>query len=149
VLGEGDAWRQADTVVVGLDPDLTYDKVAAAALAIGAGARFVGSNPDVSMPSPDGPVPGSGATLALLSAATGRHPEVAGKPARALFETAAERIGPGPYLMVGDRADTDLAGGAARSWTTILVLTGVTARADVPSLQPAPDYVLTSISELS
>jgi glycerol 3-phosphatase-2 len=129
VLGEGDDWRQADTVVVGYDPDLIYDKLAAAALAIGAGARFVGSNPDVSLPSPEGPVPGAGATLALLSATTGRQPEVAGKPARALFETAAERVGPGPYLMVGDRADTDLDGATRLGWDSALVLTGVTTLA--------------------
>jgi HAD superfamily hydrolase (TIGR01450 family) len=129
VLAEGDDWRKADTVVVGLDPELTYDRLAAASLAVAAGARFVGSNPDRSLPSADGPLPGAGATLALLAATTGRQPEVAGKPAPALFETAAERVGPGPYLMVGDRVDTDLDGAQRLGWDTALVLTGVTRRA--------------------
>lgn len=129
VLGEDDDWRQAGIVVVGLDPDLRYGRLSAASLAIAAGARFVGSNPDRSLPSVDGPLPGAGATLALLAAATGRQPEVAGKPAPALFETAAERVGPGPYLMVGDRVDTDLDGAQPLGWDTALVMTGVTVQA--------------------
>jgi len=147
-LVDGSAWREAEVVAVGFDPDLTYDRVRAAALAIGAGARFVGSNPDTTLPTPEGFWPGAGATLAMLQAATGVRPEVAGKPERALFETAAAAIGPGPYLMVGDRADTDLDGAHRLGWATALVLSGVVAAADLPDLVVAPDHLLADVGGL-
>jgi glycerol-1-phosphatase len=147
-LLNGAAWREAEVVAVGFDPDLTYDRVRAAALAIRAGARFVGSNPDNTLPTPEGFWPGAGATLALLRAATGVRPEVAGKPERALFETAAAAIGPGPYLMVGDRADTDLDGAHRLGWATALVLSGVVTAADLPALAVAPDHLLADVGGL-
>jgi glycerol-1-phosphatase len=141
-LLEPAAWREADVVVAGLDPDLDYGKLRAATLAIAAGARFVGSNPDASLPTPDGPWPGAGSVLALLSAATGVRPRVAGKPERALFEAVAAALGDGSYLMVGDRADTDLAGARTLGWGTALVLTGVTRLATLLDLPVAPDHLL-------
>jgi glycerol 3-phosphatase-2 len=147
-LVDGRAWRDAEIVAVGFDPDLTYAKVRDATLAIRAGARFVGSNPDTTLPTPEGFWPGAGATLALLRASTGAQPEVAGKPERALLDTAAAAIGPGPYLMVGDRADTDLDGAHRLGWSTALVLSGVTRLADLPDLATAPDQLLPDVGGL-
>jgi glycerol 3-phosphatase-2 len=147
-LVDPSAWRRAEVVAVGFDPELTYAKVRAAALAIRAGARFVGSNPDTTLPTPEGFWPGAGATLAMLEAATGIRPEVAGKPQRALFETAAEALGPGPYLMVGDRADTDLDGARRLGWSTALVLSGVLGPGDLPDLAAAPDHLLADVGGL-
>jgi glycerol 3-phosphatase-2 len=145
---DGSAWREAEVVTVGFDPDLTYDKMRAATLAIRAGARFVGSNPDTTLPMPEGFWPGAGATLAMLQAATGVRPEVAGKPQRALFEAAAAAVGPGPYLMVGDRADTDLDGAHRLGWATALVLSGVVTPTDLPDLAVAPDHLLADVGGL-
>jgi glycerol 3-phosphatase-2 len=145
---DGPAWREAEVVAVGFDPDLTYARVRDATLAIRAGARFVGSNPDTTLPTPDGFWPGAGATLALLQASTGVRPEVAGKPERALLDTAAAAIGPGPYLMVGDRADTDLDGAHRLGWSTALVLSGVTRPADLPDLATVPDHLLADVGGL-
>jgi glycerol 3-phosphatase-2 len=147
-LVDGAAWRDTEVVAVGFDPDLTYTKVRDATLAIRAGARFVGSNPDTTLPAPDGLWPGAGATLALLRASTGVSPEVAGKPERALLETAAAALGPGPYLMVGDRADTDLDGAHRLGWATALVLSGVTRLTDLPDLRIAPDHLLRDVGGL-
>jgi hypothetical protein len=108
----------------------------------------VGSNPDTTLPAPDGLWPGAGATLALLRASTGVRPEVAGKPERALLETAAAALGPGPYLMVGDRADTDLDGAHRLGWSTALVLSGVTRLVDLPDLRTAPDHLLRDVGGL-
>jgi glycerol 3-phosphatase-2 len=141
-------WRDAEVVAVGFDPDLTYAKVRDATLAIRAGARFVGSNPDTTLPTPEGFWPGAGSTLALLRASTGVRPEVAGKPERALLEEAAAAIGTGPYLMVGDRVDTDLDGAHRLGWSTALVLSGVTRLADLPDLVTAPDQVLRDVGGL-
>jgi 4-nitrophenyl phosphatase len=148
LLVDGPAWREAEVVAVGFDPELTYAKVRDATLAIRAGARFVGSNPDTTLPAPDGLWPGAGATLALLQAATGVRPEVAGKPERALLDSAAAAIGPGPYLMVGDRADTDLDGAHRLGWSTALVLSGVTRLVDLPDLVTAPDQLLRDVGGL-
>jgi glycerol-1-phosphatase len=147
-LVDGSAWRDAEVVAVGFDPDLSYARVRDATLAIRAGARFVGSNPDTTLPAPDGLWPGAGATLALLRASTGVRPEIAGKPERALLDTAAATIGPGPYLMVGDRADTDLDGAHRLGWSTALVLSGVTQVADLPDLTAAPDHLLRDVAGL-
>jgi glycerol-1-phosphatase len=147
-LVDPSAWRRAEVVAVGFDPELTYEKVRAAALAIRAGARFVGSNPDTTLPTPEGFWPGAGATLAMLEAATGTRPEVAGKPQRALFDTAAEALGPGPYLMVGDRADTDLDGARRLGWSTALVLSGALGPGDLPDLAAAPDHLLADVGGL-
>jgi glycerol-1-phosphatase len=147
-LVDGSAWPEAEVVAVGFDPDLSYARVRDATLAIRAGARFVGSNPDTTLPTPEGFWPGAGATLAMLKASTGVRPEVAGKPERALLDTAAAAIGPGPYLMVGDRADTDLDGAHRLGWSTALVLSGVTRPADLPDLRIAPDHLLTDVGGL-
>ena len=145
---DGAAWREAEVVADGVDPELTYGRVRDATLAIRAGARFVGSNPDTTLPTPEGFWPGAGATLALLRASTGVRPEVAGKPERALLDAAAAAIGPGPYLMVGDRADTDLDGAQRLGWSTALVLSGVTRLADLPDLTNSPDHLLADVSGL-
>jgi glycerol 3-phosphatase-2 len=147
-LVDGPAWREAEVVAVGFDPELTYGRVRDATLAIRAGARFVGSNPDTTLPTPEGLWPGAGATLALLRASTGVRPEVAGKPERPLLDTAAAAIGPGPYLMVGDRADTDLDGAHRLGWSTALVLSGVTRLIDLPDLTNAPDHLLADVGGL-
>jgi glycerol-1-phosphatase len=147
-LIDGPAWREAEVVAVGFDPELTYARVRDATLAIRAGARFVGSNPDTTLPAPDGLWPGAGATLALLQASTGVRPEVAGKPERALLDTAAAAIGDGPYLMVGDRADTDLDGAHRLGWSTALVLSGVARLVDLPDLTIAPDHLLADVGGL-
>jgi glycerol-1-phosphatase len=141
-------WREAELVAVGIDPQLTYGQLAAACLAIRAGAAFVGSNPDATMPTPDGQVPGNGSVLALLSTATGVRPRVAGKPEPALFETAAAALGSGPLLMVGDRSDTDLEGAARLGWDTALVLTGATTPAGLLDLPAPPGYLLAGLGGL-
>jgi glycerol 3-phosphatase-2 len=147
-LLEPAAWRDAEIVTAGLDPELTYEKARAAVLAIAAGARFVGSNPDPSLPTPEGPWPGAGAVLAFLSTASGRRPEIAGKPERAMFEAIAAALGPGPRLMVGDRVDTDLTGARALGWDTALVLTGVTQSRDLLDAAIVPDHVLADVGGL-
>jgi HAD superfamily hydrolase (TIGR01450 family) len=147
-LLEPRAWREAEVVVAGLDPELDYGRLRAATLAIAAGARFVGSNPDASLPTPEGPWPGAGSILALLSVATGVRPQVAGKPERALFETVAAALGPGRYLMVGDRSDTDLTGARALGWGTALVLTGATSLATLLDSPVVPDHLLADVGGL-
>lgn len=143
-----DDHEEAETVVVGFTRELTWDHLRRATLALRRGARFLATNADVTFPAPEGLLPGNGATVAALTAASERTPEVAGKPEPALFRTVAERLPEGPLLMIGDRAGTDIAGAAALGWDTVLMLSGVTTREAVDGLDPAPTFVLDSVADL-
>lgn len=138
----------ADAVVVGLDTGLVWDDLRRATLALRAGAAFVATNGDRTLPTPDGLVPGNGATVAALIAASDREPVYAGKPAAPMLRSVAEQLGGGSPLMVGDRLDTDIAGAAALGWDTALVLTGVSTRAEVEAAEHRPTYVAASLAEL-
>lgn len=140
--------HEAEVVVVGWDQGLTWDDLRRATLALHRGARFVATNTDAGYPSPEGPWPGNGATVAALSTASGRQPEVAGKPHAPLLLAAAARLPEGRLLMVGDRPETDLAGAAALGWDTALVLTGVTAASAVAEVRPRPTVVLRDLGDL-
>lgn len=139
---------EAGAVVAGLDLDFHYDRLRGAMRAIRNGARLIGTNPDTTYPTPDGPWPGGGALIAAIEAASGRPAEFAGKPYPPMQEAVAARLGPGPTWVVGDRPETDLALAKARSWKAVLVLTGiVTDPAEVPA-EFRPDHVLASIRDL-
>ncbi len=120
----------ATHVVVGWDRNLTYAKLAEACLLIRAGAVFIGTNPDVTYPDARGIVPGNGATLALLRAATDVDPIIIGKPQPDMILQAMTRMGGSPAntAVIGDRLDTDIVGGQRAGLPTILVLSGVTDR---------------------
>lgn len=139
----------ADLVVVGWALDFTYADLRRAAQAVNRGARLIATNDDASYPAPEGLWPGTGAILAAIETATGATAEVMGKPHTPMMDAVARRLeGAERIAIAGDRADTDLAGGAARGWLTILVLSGVTTAADVAAIDPAPDLVVGSLAEL-
>ena len=141
----------AEYVVVGWAIDLTWRKLAVAALQIQAGATFIGTNPDVTFPSEVGPVPGNGAQLAALQAATGVAPLVIGKPEPWLYQEAMRRLGATPETtaVIGDRLDTDIAGGVRAGLRTILVLSGTSSESDLRASPVRPDLVAADIGELA
>lgn len=124
-------------VVQGWGPDVGWALLAEGAVALRAGAEWVATNTDRTLPSPRGPLPGNGSLVAALRTATGLDPEVVGKPQRGMFDAAAARTGGRAPLMVGDRLDTDIAGARAAGLPTLLVLTGVSTARDL--LSAAPD----------
>lgn len=130
-------------VVMGYDPTLDYGRLAEAALAVRHGALFVASNLDATLPTPRGLLPGMGSLAALVVTATGRQPEVAGKPQRPLFDSSVERTGATRPLVVGDRLDTDIAGARNAGLPSMLVLTGVSDLLALASAAPdsRPTYV--------
>ena len=142
--------HDADIVVVGWNTDLVWDDLATAALLIHRGARFIGTNPDVSYPTERGPVPGNGAQLAALEVTTGIAPIVTGKPEPQMYEQAMRRMGARieSTAVIGDRLDTDLAGGVRLGLTTVLVLSGIATEADVAAASTKPDVVCADIGEL-
>jgi 4-nitrophenyl phosphatase len=137
-------------VVAGLDRELTYDKLRQATLLIRAGATFIGTNPDRTLPSSNGPVPGAGSILAALEAATDTKPVVIGKPGTAILEAAMAALGASPAetLMVGDRIDTDVAAGQKAGCQSALVLTGITSEQEASAWRPAPEYIAADLATL-
>ena len=137
-------------IVVGLDYTATYAKFQIAGLAIRAGARFIGTNPDVTLPSEVGLVPGAGSLLALLRTATDVEPFVIGKPEPTMLHAAIDILhaDPSRTLVVGDRLDTDIAGAKAAGLASALVLTGVATPAALEGSALQPDVVYGGLPEL-
>lgn len=118
--------KRAGSVVVGLTRELDYRLIHDAMTAVRRGARFVATNVDATFPTENGLAPGSGAIVAAIAAASGRQPEVAGKPHPPMVRLIESRV-TGPVWVIGDRVDTDIALATGRpGWGSILVLTGVT-----------------------
>jgi 4-nitrophenyl phosphatase len=142
--------EEAEFVVVGMDRQLTYEKLKTATLLIRGGAKFIGSNPDRTFPSEEGIVPGTGAILAALEAATGVAPFVVGKPEPTVFDLALARLGVGKEgaAIIGDRLETDILGGQRAGLSTIFVLSGVTSRQELAESSIKPDLVFESVKEL-
>jgi 4-nitrophenyl phosphatase len=142
-----------DAVVVGLDPQLTYLRLAAASDCIRAGARFIATNRDPLYPTERGLRPGAGSIVAALETATGAVPTVIGKPAPLLLETAA-RVAGGEArsaVMIGDSLLADVAAARAVGARAVLMLTGVTSRDQVEALprDQRPAAVVADAAELA
>ncbi|GAA1340044.1 HAD-IIA family hydrolase [Arthrobacter roseus] len=117
-------------VLQGFDSTLAWTDLSEAAYAVASGAVWVATNTDMSLPGSRGTAPGNGTLVAAVSSATGKYPEVAGKPEAGLFTTAACTLGSHRPLVVGDRLDTDIRGGNRAGMTTALVMTGVNSWMD-------------------
>ncbi len=138
-------------VVVGMDRQINYQKLTVATRLIRGGADFMATNPDRTFPTPQGIAPGAGSLLAALVASTDVQPQVIGKPEPTIFEKAMQALGGKieTTAMIGDRLETDIEGAQRLGMGTILVLTGVTSRADLARSAIQPDLVLESVSALA
>lgn len=148
---EARAGATAVAVVAGLSPNVTYEELAMASHLINQGAPFIGTNPDVTYPTEIGPLPGSGAVLALISAATGVKPTIIGKPEPIIFYQAVSRLGgdASGVVMVGDRLSTDIYGAKAAGLRAILLLSGISTREEAEAGAVQPDYIFADITELA
>ena len=137
-------------VVAGMDWDLNYEMIKKTSLMIQKGLPFFFTNPDPTYPTPEGNVPGAGAILASLEAASGVTARLAGKPEPYLFEVAMQRMQaiPDETVVVGDRLSTDIKGGINAGCKTVFVLSGVNDREDLQSWEIKPDLVIDNISHL-
>ena len=120
----------AGSVVVGMDWDLTYDKLAKAASSVRNGARFIATNTDATYPAENQTLPGSGAIVAAIATAAGVNPEVAGKPHVPMRRLLQSKVA-GAAWVIGDRLETDIALAVGiESWKSVIVLTGIAAPDD-------------------
>lgn len=138
-----------DFVVLGETRTYSFEAITKAVRLIGQGARFIATNPDVTGPSAEGPMPATGSVAAMITKATGREPYFVGKPNPMMFRSALNRIDAHSEntVMVGDRMDTDVVAGIEAGLETILVLTGSTSVDDISKFPYRPSRVLPSIAE--
>ncbi len=134
-----DGWAAAahpDAVVAGLDPQLTYLRIAAAVDCIRAGAQFIATNRDPVYPTERGLRPGAGSIVAAIEVASGTKPLVIGKPEPLLVEAAARTVGADPRdaVVIGDGLGTDIAAANSVGARSVLMLTGVSTRAQADAL---------------
>ena len=136
-------------VVVGLDSQVTYDMLATATLAIAKGALFIGTNPDLNIPTERGLMPGAGSLVALLEAATRVKPVFIGKPNAIIMNKALDilQVKRSEAIMVGDNYLTDIMAGIQNDIASLLVTTGFTKAEEVPNLPIQPDYIVASLDE--
>src|ERR1700761_2499620 len=142
--------RSPDYVVVGETRNYSFEAITKAIRLIGEGSRFIVTNPDATGPSPNGPLPATGSVAALISKATGKEPYVVGKPNPMMFRSAMNKIGAHSENtgMIGDRMDTDIVAGIEAGLHTVLVLTGISDRAEIERYPFRPDEVLDSVADL-
>ena len=143
----------AVAVLQGYGPDVSATDLAHAAYAVEAGARWVATNLDSTLPTQHGVAPGNGALVAAVTVATGVQPVAVGKPEPPLYALAVARLGcpAGDALAIGDRLDTDIAGATAAGLDSLWVLTGVdglVSFAQAPG-RPTPTYTATDLRALA
>ncbi|AZZ38826.1 HAD-IIA family hydrolase [Acidipropionibacterium jensenii] len=140
-----------DYVVLGETRNYSFEAITKAIRLIGDGARFICTNPDATGPSPQGPLPATGAIASLITTATGgRRPYIVGKPNPMMFRSALNRIEAHSEstAMIGDRMDTDMVAGIEAGLLTVLVLSGITQREDIDRFPYRPNIILDSVNDL-
>jgi len=144
------AMDRPQAVVQGYSPDVSYSILAEGGLAVAAGALFVASNGDLTLPSARGSQPGNGSLMQVIATATGVQPLVAGKPEPPLHRESVLRTGAKHPLVVGDRLDTDIEGAHRVGADSLLVLTGVTRPAEAVLAPPSqrPTYLAEDLAGL-
>lgn len=142
--------EKAQAVVMGIDRQITFNKMAEATLLVRRGVPFYATNPDKTFPTPRGEIPGAGAWQAVVITATDVQPIFAGKPAPALLELARERLGTEKHetLVVGDRLETDILGGQNAGMPVAFVLSGVSTLAEGQTWQPKIDIITEDLGKL-
>jgi len=143
--------QRAQLVVCGLDRDLSWDKLATATLNIRAGAYFIGTNGDISLPTEYGVTHGNGAILAALQAATGIAPTIIGKPEPIIYQQAMELLGLDMdyTVAIGDRLDTDILGAVHAGIRSIMVTSGINSEADLQHVGYRPTWILPDIRDIT
>jgi NagD protein len=142
--------RDPDYVILGETRTYSFERITQAIRLIGEGARFIATNPDPTGPSPSGPLPATGSVAALITKATGVEPYFVGKPNPLMMRTALNRLEAHSETtaMIGDRMDTDIVAGLEAGMETILVLSGVTTRAETERFPYRPSRIVDSVADL-
>lgn len=136
--------KKADFVICGLDRKLTWDKLANASLHLRAGAKFIATNADTTLPTEYGLMLGNGAILAALQAATQIKPIIIGKPEPIMYQQAIKLLAVEPQktIAIGDRLNTDILGAINTGIQSIMVLTGISSKHDLAAIDYQPTWIM-------
>ena len=139
-----------DYVVVGEGRTYSLDTLTRATNLVRRGAKLIGANSDVSGPIEDGIAPACRALVAPIEMATGTQAYFCGKPNPLMMRTGLRILNchSGDAVMVGDRMDTDVISGLESGMSTVLVLSGVTAREDLRTFAFRPSAVLDGVGDI-
>lgn len=139
-----------DAIIQGYYPELSWPTLTEAALAVQRGARWFATNVDPTRPTDRGLEPGAGAQIAVVRVVVGGEPMAAGKPEKPLIEAAVERLGARHPIFIGDRLDTDIAGGVNAGIDTMLVFSGIHRAAALFDAVPGerPDHIGQDLRDL-
>jgi NagD protein len=139
-----------DYVVVGDTHSYSYARVEKAVQLVLAGARLIGTNPDMTGPAEGGIVPSTGALISPIELATNRKAYFVGKPNPLMMRHALKRLAcqREETVIIGDRMDTDILSGIEAEIDAVLVLSGVTSREDLPRFPYSPCCVLHGVGDI-
>ena len=139
-----------DYVVVGETPSYSYDKVTRAARLVIAGAKLIGTNPDVSAPGEHGILPATKAIIAPIELTSGKNAYYVGKPNPLMMRHAIKllNVHHKDAIIIGDRMDTDIIAGLESEIDTVLVLSGVSSRETVDLFPYSPKYILNGVGDI-
>jgi len=142
--------QQAQFVVMGIDRQITFDKMREATLLVRRSVPFYATNSDKTFPTPRGEIPGAGAWISVITTATEVEPIYAGKPFPFMMELSLERLGTKKEdtLVIGDRLETDIAAGQAVRCPTALVLSGVSTPVQAETWAPKIDLIADDLTAL-
>lgn len=142
--------RNPDYVVIGETRAYSFERLTRAIRLVNDGARFIATNPDPTVPSQDGPLPATGAVVALILKATGAAPYFVGKPNPLMMRSALRTLNVHceETVMIGDRMDIDIVAGIEAGLRTVLVLTGITNRETALRFPCLPTRIVDSIADL-
>jgi glycerol 3-phosphatase-2 len=134
-------------VVCGFHREFDFARLDRAAAAVRDGARFVATNADATYPGEHRVLPGAGSLVAAIATASGRAPEVAGKPEAATVALVRTRLG-ADGIMVGDRPSTDGLLATRLGWPFAMVLSGIGGHdPSEPVPDPRPAWVAADLAD--
>lgn len=143
--------ENADTVLLGYDTELNYEKIKIVCELLDNGADYYATNIDMVCPIEGGRyLPDCGSFADMFENAVKRRPQFLGKPDRTMIDIIAQKTGVAydKIAMVGDRIYTDVKTGINAGVTSVLVLSGETTAEDCEKSDITPDYVLNSVKDI-
>jgi NagD protein len=140
-----------DYVIIGETNDYNYEKICAATNLVLRGARLIGTNSDITGPIEDGIIPACRALVSPVELATGKTAYFVGKPNPLMMRSCLRLLGvhSNDSVIIGDRMDTDIISGIESGLDTVLVLSGVTSKADVDNFPYRPRLIINSVADIS
>ncbi len=140
-----------DYVILGETADYTHEKITKGIRAVLAGAKLIGTNPDICGPGDGGVVPACKALISPIELSTGKQAYFIGKPNPLIMRAALKKLDchRSDAVIIGDRMDTDIIAGIESEIQTVLVLSGITTREDVEQFPYRPNLILDGVGQIA